>query len=449
METKMFWGAKGEYGPFTSQADGWPNAGEVIRHYRIMAHLSLADLAKKYGEAIKTPVSKQWISQMERSNKVPGDITRRQALTKILHIPPILLGLGALEQIRMETGKEQQKLLVLPQQSFALDLSQYETKIRAFWLLNETSHAHSTLGDLVTSIAQLEAIEKQVSGNALRMTRELLYSHYRLMSRIQRDVMNLPAAYCYANHAVRVTKSLARHDLVATSLFVRGFVRLIWGLHGKDVAAGIVHQQRSKLTEALQDFEQALPLARPQLKGLLQLEMSRVQALLSRSTIDEMIALKTMDLAGALVDREARSADPYTNILLDARVKGLDEEEYLLGRAITFNTIGRPQLALDELDALERLDAKKRRRKDQTRHYAWLELVQAQAYLGIKEYYIATDKTIKAFLVLQDLASLDNIAFVHDVYQGLCTSAYRDHADVKRLGKMLGTYEKVQRSGQR
>ncbi len=29
----IFWGEKGEYGPFTVQEDGWPNAGEVIRHY--------------------------------------------------------------------------------------------------------------------------------------------------------------------------------------------------------------------------------------------------------------------------------------------------------------------------------------------------------------------------------------------------------------------------------
>jgi tetratricopeptide (TPR) repeat protein len=377
---------------------------------------------------------------MERSNKVPADITRRQALAKILHIPPLLLGLGSIEQICPEQNTDEQITPVILHSRLSPDLSPYETRIRTFWLLNETSQAHSVLEDTLISIAQLEALEPQAGGNFQHHIYELLYSHYRLASRIHRDLMNLPTAYYYANHAVRITKHLARNDFIATSLFVRGFICLVWGLHGKDVASGILCFQHDKLVEALQNFEQALPLARPQLKGILQLEMSRVQAILSHSAIDITIALKTMDLAGKLVDCETRSADSYTNILLDARVKGLDEEEYLLGRAITFNALGRSQRALEELDALDRLDERKRRGKDQTRHYAWLELVQAQTYLGMKEYYIATDKATKAFLVLRDLDSLDNIAFVHDIYHTLCSSSYQENAEVKKLGKMLTRY---------
>jgi hypothetical protein len=147
-----------------------------------------------------------------------------------------------------------------------------------------------------------------------------------------------------------------------------------------------------------------------------------------------------MDLAGNLVDREERSADPYTNILLDARVKGLDEEEYLLGRAITFNAVGRSGKALEEFDALERLGEGRRRGKDQTRHYAWLEIVQAQAYLGTKEYYVATDKATKAFLVLRDIDSVDNIAIIQVMYNDLVKGPYQGHEEVKELGNMLTRY---------
>jgi len=448
----MFWGTHGEYGPFSPQADGWPNAGEVVRHYRTAAHMSLTDLARKYGEATKTTVSKQWISQMERSNEVPTDITRRQTLVKILQIPPILLGLGSLEQIRFagsETISETKiQAPVILKQRASRDLSLYEAQIRAFWLLSETSQAHDVLKDMIISIQQLEELEKQSSGAYQRALRELLYSYYRLVTRVHRDLLNLPTALYYANQTIRVTNCLERKDLLANAFFMRGFVQFIWGLRGKDAAFGIIRPQREKCIKALQDFELAFPLARPQVKGLLQLEMSRLLAHLSSSAIDTTIALKTMDQAEKLVGSSSKRADAYTTIVLDYMANGLDEEGYLLGRAVTFNSLGYHSHALETLDAVDRLDRKKRRSKDQTRHYAWLDVVQARTYLGLKEYYIATDRIINAFLVYEDLDSLTNMAFVHDVYDLLCASPYRENVEVKMLGQMLTNYYETVRRKQ-
>jgi len=111
-----------------------------------------------------------------------------------------------------------------------------------------------------------------------------------------------------------------------------------------------------------------------------------------------------------------------------------------LGRAITFNAVGRSGKALEEFDALERLGEGRRRGKDQTRHYAWLEIVQAQAYLGTKEYYVATDKATKAFLVLRDIDSVDNIAIIQVMYNDLVKGPYQGHEEVKELGNMLTRY---------
>ncbi len=464
MTKPVYWGEGGEYGPFSVQEDGWPNAGEVMRAYRLKLGLSAAEVARRYSEALKSlskckkegapvkPVSATWILNMENENRVPTDITRRRLLADLLQIPPMLFGLGSFAQVLFKPKAETSALPMGPtilKQDLSPDLPRYEREIRTFWLLNETSHAHDVLSDVLTAIKELEALEEQTSGDLQRHVRELLYSHYRLVGRVHRDLLDLPVAYRYANHAVRVTKNLGRKDLIATSLFVRGFIRLVWGLHGEKAAFGMIEPNREKLVGALSDFEQALPLARPQLKGLLQLEMSRVQAVLRGSATDITIALRTMDLAGNLVDCEERSADPYTNILLDARVKGLDEEEYLLGRAITFNAVGRSGKALEEFDALERLGEGRRRGKDQTRHYAWLEIVQAQAYLGTKEYYVATDKATKAFLVLRDIDSLDNIAIIQVIYNDLVKSPYQGHEEVKELGNMLTRYYQSRRRKER
>ena len=99
MSAMIFWGEKGEYGPFTAQEDGWPHAGEVIRHYRRKLKLGAEELARRYSAAIGEQVTARWILKMEQQNKVPADFTRRRALIKILNIPAILLGLASLEQV--------------------------------------------------------------------------------------------------------------------------------------------------------------------------------------------------------------------------------------------------------------------------------------------------------------------------------------------------------------
>jgi tetratricopeptide (TPR) repeat protein len=455
MTKPVYWGKGGEYGPYSVQEDGWPNAGEVMRAYRLKRGWSAAEVARQYSEALKSlskckkegtpvkPVSATWILNMENENRVPTDITRRRLLADLLQIPPILFGLGSFEQALFKPKAETSALPKGPtilNQNLSPDLPRYEREIRAFWLLNETSHAHGVLRDIVAAIKELEALEEQTSGDLQRHVRELLYSHYRLASRITRDVLELPAAYTYANHAVRVTKSLGRKDLIAAALYARGFVRLTRGIFGEKAAIGMIEPNREKLTEALSDFEQALPLARPQLKGLLLLEVSRVQGLLRGSATDITKALSTMELVGKLIGSERGNEDSYTRILLDGVVKGLSEEEYLLGSAITFNAVGRPDKALEVFEDLEELDERKRRGKDHTRHHAWVEIVQAQAYLGTKQYNVATVNAARAFLVLRDIDSVGHIANIRAIYNDLLKSPYCGHKEVKELGEMLTDY---------
>lgn len=118
MAEKFFWGANGEYGPFTAQQDGWPNAGEVLRYYRRQKKLQAEEVAKRYSELIGEQVTARWILKMEQQNKVPTDITRRRALVQILEIPPILLGLASLGQATYErtpnTNKPSVPMLLKP-----------------------------------------------------------------------------------------------------------------------------------------------------------------------------------------------------------------------------------------------------------------------------------------------------------------------------------------------
>lgn len=71
--------------------DGYPNAGQVVRHYRLLKQWSPADLGEALGKTAR------WVPAMEYDNTVPEAISRRRAIAAILGIPPMLLGLASVE----------------------------------------------------------------------------------------------------------------------------------------------------------------------------------------------------------------------------------------------------------------------------------------------------------------------------------------------------------------
>src|SRR5258707_147316 len=459
MEQRYYFGKLGEYGPYRKQINGWPHEGDVMRDFREKQGISPEMMAHRYGEALanlgeqerpaKTQFTSRWICKMEAENQIPMDFTRRRILINILGIPPALLGLTSLEEILPrslaeilsgEAATPHSAPSALKDHS-PINLDTYKTQIRIFWMLNETRQAYNFLDLVRATIEHLETLEKQSAGNLQRNVRELLYSYYRLVCRVYRDRMEFPSAYHYANLAVRVTKYLERNDLIATALYARGVVRLAWGEHGnKVVSNGMSELNHEKLKEALGDFDRAFPLAGPQLQGLILLSKSNVQGFLRASATDITIAARTMDRAGKFVWTEEKSPDFYSNILQHGAAHGLSEEQYLVESAMTLNAIGRSDLAIETFETLERLDAKKRRGKDQTRHYARIEVVEARAYLQTKEYALATYKATSAFLVLRDIYSLENIAPLQTITNSLLESPYRNQKEVKKLAQMLTSF---------
>src|SRR5258707_7185011 len=144
MTKLVYWGKGGEYGPYSVQEDGWPNAGEVMRAYRLKRGWSAAEVARRYSEALKSlskckkegtpvkPVSATWILNMENENRVPSDITRRRLLADLLQIPPILCGLGSCAQGPFKRLAETSALPSGPTtftQDRAPDLPTYEAEI--------------------------------------------------------------------------------------------------------------------------------------------------------------------------------------------------------------------------------------------------------------------------------------------------------------------------------
>lgn len=435
MGNRIFWGEHGEYGPFTSQEDGWPNAGEVIRHYRRLRGMTAEELAQQYGAAIHLSITARWILKMEQQNKVPADISRRRVLATILEIPPLLLGPASLYTVTPpypETQKHAPAVLTFT----SFDLDWYRKEARVSWQLHYAQTAHDTLDDLLAHLEDLTRLHQTAQGSLQYHLSELMNSYYRLAATIQRDRGHFAEAYRCANEGVCLAKTMGdasyAAQIIAASQYTRGVVNFAWGAFGDRVREGRVMILREKIEAALADFERALKHASPQLKGIIYSEMARARALLSCSPTDVTIALKLMEQAESFLDTDG-SDDFYTQILVSGDLKGLDKKRLILGRGRTFLAMGRPARALDEFAELEMLSAS----PTHTRRRGWTQILYAQAAFELGDYTTAVERAISACHDCLEVHSLPHLARVRELYLRLRTSPSKDHAEVKQLGKLL------------
>ena len=437
MTAMIFWGEKGEYGPFSVQKDGWPNAGEVIRHYRKKLQMSAEELARRYGEAIEEQVTARWILKMEQQNKIPTDLTRRRVLMKILDIPPILLGLSSLAQV-IYTPTIETKIHTAPttlKHVSTLEIAKYEQHTRAYWLLSYTGE--ESLEELIASIRELEQFERQSGGALQRYVRTVLNSHYQLASDITRHRGNFMVAWTYANKAVRVTKLLGLNDFFAAALYRRGYTNLEWGVFGDEVRRGIMNSEpdRKKIETALVDFEEALLHARPQLKGAIWLELSRVEGILRNTPMTLSLLSQAEDMVGS----GSKVADPIEQILLEGALNGLNEGMYLLGKAASLIVVGRTTSALELLDDLDELKNGQGIARNQTRRLAYADTLRAEAALGARDYFTAATRAISALQTFLDIHTIERIAMINTIHRRLAEKC-GNHPEVRVLGKMLADY---------
>jgi hypothetical protein len=223
--------------------------------------------------------------------------------------------------------------------STSLDLDWYDKEARMLWQLHYAQTAQNALAHLMTYTNNLLPLQQNAKGNFERRLSELLNSYYRLLATIQRDRGNFAQAYAFANESVHMAKTMGKDpyalQIVSASQYTRGVVNFAWGVFGDQVKEGAISVQHEKIQAALFDFEQALPYASPQLKGILYSEMARAKSLVAQSPMDVTLSLKFLELAEKFLNVDTHD-DFYTQIILNGDLKGLDKKRLLLGRAKTF-----------------------------------------------------------------------------------------------------------------
>lgn len=463
MSDLRYWGYGGQYGPYAAQDDGWPDAGEVMRDFREQAGLSAGEFALLYSEGLKKlgkqnkkgkqsqqgQISEIWVLNMEKQNKVPADIERRRLIAEILHIPPILLGLASLETVVLQAQQPAQMLSANGSastlQHVLVDIATYRKRIRSAMHLQQTSSAQNLLEDVNADLRDLGNLEVQARGGLLYQVRGLLVGNNLLGLKIVKDQRQYALAITYANDAIRAARSMRESEMVAAAKYLRGCIKCEWGQYGT-MQQGRFVVDRSKIQDAISDFQEILSKltvrpnsVHPQLVGLTRLQLSRAQAILNggnqhdQATITDI--LTAIDQAADMIGRHTID-DLYTRTLVLGSMAGLHQGAYHHVNAEIFNAMGQPAKVLTELDQVKRLTARTYG-QDETRTQARMDIITAEALMGLKEYGEAAIRARNSLMACHTIGSIQNVAVVVDLHSRLVASPCGSSADVRELGDML------------
>jgi tetratricopeptide (TPR) repeat protein len=455
MSAGLYWGEGGQFGPFESQDDGWPNAGEVMRYFRERLGVSASEFANMYSEELEKQglhkkgkqgkggkITAIWILNMEKQNLVPNDITRRRIICQLLQIPPALLGLAKLSQIVSSPQATVQASSITGAKIFqrsAIDISKFQKNISVALQLHKANNAHELIEDIQVDLQTLSVLEAEARGALLYQVREFLIGNLLLASRIARDQRQYKQAYLFANNAVNVAERIDDTDLLASARHTRGLVLLAWGQSGY-LHHGQLRDDRGKIQQAASEFQAILDEElqcpgkfHPQLLAQTMIQQARAIAALSQDDHTKALALVLLDQAKDKMDDSPYVDNIYTRMLLTGS-DFLSKGGYRQHRANVLNAVGLYGRALNELQQIQNGAVVS---ETNPRNQVWVHLVESKALIGLAQYTEATRKLKEALVICSSIQSTQNMVSIANKCSQLLRSPYGSSSDVKELADML------------
>ncbi|HZS75019.1 MAG TPA: helix-turn-helix transcriptional regulator [Ktedonobacteraceae bacterium] len=207
------------YGYFQPGDGGLPHIGQVIRYYRQLAELNKEDVAHLLG------CTKRYVEMLESKNNLtrPELISRRVLLAKVLHIPPILLGLSSLSFLdgQNTTFSSIQELMAAETITDARMLAFYEGMLSLSWEFYYTSSIQRAAKTIDTCFSMLN--EEMDIGESIQRDQidALRCRFYRLSALVAREQLEIDKALEHINQAVLLASRLRNAELIAASLVGR------------------------------------------------------------------------------------------------------------------------------------------------------------------------------------------------------------------------------------
>jgi transcriptional regulator with XRE-family HTH domain len=396
------------YGPFDPGENNLPHLGQVIRHYRELHEWKAKDLADALGQSVRH------IYEIESSANMPELISRRQALSEILKIPPVLLGLAVI------TSDKQIDTIELPENTAGTtkiidsqQMSMYEGILSLSWELYYTASAQRAANNTNYWLQFLINAIESARGVQRDQLTAMLCRFYQLSSVAAKDHMNMQRAAGDAKKAVELAFQLENSELISASLFRRARTYL----------------KLRKYEQAIQDLEAALPYAdrsRDPLRGYVYQTTAEAYSVVGRHDLQlQKKSLTMLDQVGRIV-RKGNIEDDGSYVKLNIAGLYMDRAAALTLFQKTDEAHNALNIARDNLGP------------ELTRWQARLLIADAQAYLVENDPESSCELAFEALKVVRATQSRSNEQRVYNLYQQL-HDIHPHHPLIRRLGVQLST----------
>ncbi|GHO65724.1 hypothetical protein KSC_046160 [Ktedonobacter sp. SOSP1-52] len=392
------------YGLFDEGENNLPHLGQVIRYYRELRKWKAKDLADALGQSVRH------VYEMESNTNMPELISRRYAISKLLSIPPVLLGLSVVISDNPTEAPLVQSAGIIK----AIDsqtMSLYENMLAASWQLYYTSSAQHAAININNCIQLLTNTAKNARGVERAQIISMLCRYYQLSGVAARDRMDMNQALRDGKKAVDLAFQLENPELISASLFRRAKTLM----------------KLQKYNAAIQDLEAAIPYAnrsRDPLKGYVYQATAEAYATLpKKDTMQQKQCFTMLDQVGRIIRKGELEDD---GSFVKVNVAGL-----YMDRAQAYTQYGKHNEAHNALNI-----ARNNLGPELTRWQARLLIADAQAYLAEGDPESSCEIALDALKVVKATQSSSNKARIQSLHRQM-QSKYPRHPLVNRLGAQL------------
>jgi transcriptional regulator with XRE-family HTH domain len=392
------------YGPFDPGENNLPHLGQVIRYYRELRNWKAKDLAEALGQSVRH------VYEIEGHNNMPELISRRQAISNLLQIPPVLLGLSVivpsnnLEHSGIEVAGT---IPIIDVQA----MNMLENMLELSWELYYTSSAQSAANNINRWIQHLTEAAKEARGVQRDQLIAMLCKFYQLSGVVARDRMDIPRALRDGKKAIDLAFQLKNPELISTSLFRRAKTYL----------------KQQNYDAAIKDFETALPYAeksRDPLKGYVYQATAEAYSIIANTDIQtQKRSLNLLDQVGRIVRKG--------NLENDGSFVKLNIAGLYITRAQALTLFHKTNEAHSALNI-----ARNNLGPELTRWQARLLIIDAEIYLAEDDPESCCEIAFEALKAVQATQSRSNKARVQKLSQQL-SERYQNYPLVKRLEMQL------------
>ncbi len=403
-----WWIALGYPDAFDLGKDGvFPRSGQVLKYYR---ERKMDEKHKPWTQsklATTLGVTETMIRNIENKDAAMS-FERRQFLSNLFGIPPILLGIVTKEQI--DTLLEEKGItLAAPHQrptpQKSLDIKAYRKQLTGLWNTYRSTGKHTSVSTALASINTLYN-ELPHASHEQSQIQVLLCDYHQFVGILFCERSTYEVATEHFDKAARFADLDEQQALVSQR---RGLT--LW--------------KANRIDEALLDFEAAWQFEKKlpnNIRGSFILEAERARASRARTRQEKTRVIKALDLVGKMIRAGQQEEDPH--------LTQLDLSCYHLYKSSALIAMGWNKEALEELDLIRGFPGYLLRQ-------VYHDILQAQAYANTGKFSSAASLAESALIAAQEVNSVVNIARIAAIYRQLKQSPYSDSPNVARLEYLL------------